>query len=377
MSSSMQTALGGYARSVSDALSHAFPTPSYLLPPSAGVDISDASIKWLVLERASYGRGLRVALFGEEPLAPGIVENGVIKDPAALAEALRKMRENLGGIACAHAALPEEPAYIFEMRVPKGTPRDQVMKLIEFEFEGRVPISPDISVFDYDSIEYDEKDMQIGVSVFPRDLAKSYADVFATAGMTLLSLEIESRSIARTICDNGDPLITLLVDFGRARSGFAVLKNGIPIFSSTVEVGGNAIDKALQEKLGLSVAQATHLKNEEGLYPEDGNKTPGMEMMVATASALGDEVARHFHYWDTRRNDRGDRMTPVSRVVLVGGSSNLSGLTDYIAGRVQAPTYRGDVWRRVCDYNEYIPPIDRRTSLQYATAIGLALRAFI
>ena len=67
-------------------------------------------------------------------------------------------------------------------------------------------------------------------------------------------------------------------------------------------------------------------------------------------------------------------MTPVGRVLLVGGSANLKGLPDYVAGRVQAQTERGDVWQNVASFDDYIPPIDRQHSLQYATAIGLALR---
>ena len=96
---------------------------------------------------------------------------------------------------------------------------------------------------------------------------------------------------------------------------------------------------------------------------------------LPTASALADEVTRHYHYWDTRRNDRGDRVTPVGKVILVGGNANLEGLPEYIAGRVQAPVERGDPWRHVADFNEYIPPIEKKIALQYATAIGLALRA--
>ena len=31
----------------------------------------------------------------------------------------------------------------------------------------------------------------------------------------------------------------------------------------------------------------------------------------------------------------------------------------------------------VCNFDEYILPINRRMSLQYATAVGLALRSFL
>ena len=103
-------------------------------------------------------------------------------------------------------------------------------------------------------------------------------------------------------------------------------------------------------------------------------KAPGIEALSSAASALADEVVRHYHYWDTRRDEHGERMTPIARVFLVGGTSNLRGLADYIAARVQAPTVRPDIWQNVCSFDEYIPPIDRPTSLQFATAVGLALR---
>jgi type IV pilus assembly protein PilM len=365
---------GGEA--VADLLVRAFPTPKFLLPPAAGIDISDASIKWIVL--APDRIGCRVERWGEEPLKEGTVVGGLVKDQAGFTAALSEVRKKLGGVTCAHAAFPEEAAYLFEMRVPEGTSHDQALRLIEFEFEGRVPITPESSVFDFDVIERaDGTEEEIGVAVSPRELAETYVALFEGAGITLLSLEVEARSIARAVTAPDDPTVTLLVDFGHARTGFAVLKRGVPIFSSTVEVGADAIVRALVGEFSFTPEQALAFMNEQGLAPEGGMKARGADAVVGVASALSDEVTRHYHYWDTRRNERGERMTPVSRIVLVGGASNLKGLTDYIAGRVQAPAVLGDVWQRVLDLDHSTPPIDRPTSLRYATAIGLALRSFV
>lgn len=364
-------------RAASRAFSRWFPAPAMLVPDAIGIDISDASIKWIVLDPLHETR--RVVSWGDVSLPDGVVVRGVVQDAEALASALREVRDHLGGSVCAHAALPEEAAYVFSMHVPEGTPHDQVLRMIEFEFEGRVPIKPTAAVYDFDVIlrHDDGEGEEIGVSVFPRDLAEEYVRAFALAGITLVSLEIEARSIGRAVSSGlSDEPITLLVDFGRARTGFAVLKHGIPIFTSTVEVGGDAIERMLIEKFSLSPEAAEAFRNERGLCSDD-KKSPEAEALVGTASALADEVARHFHYWDTRRNERGERMTPVGRVLLVGGSANLLGLPDYIASRVQAPTELGDVWQHVADFRSYIPPIDRRRSLQFATAIGLALRTFV
>ena len=350
-----------------------------------GVDISDASIKWVALSHPAGQNPLggasrgsrRVEAWGQEELAGGIVNSGVVHDVARLSEALRALKQKVPHISAVHAALPEEAAFVFSMSAPPGSTRQQILNMIEFEFETRVPIPPPAAVYDFDLIAPDgESPMQeIGVAVFPRDVAESYAQAFEDAGFSLLSLEIEARSIARAaVSPSANESIVLLVDFGMKRTGFAVLKHGIPIFTSTVEIGGEALDRALSEQMHLSPKQIEVWKNEQGLLPSEGTKSPGLEALSGAASSLGSEVARHFNYWDTRRNERGERVTPVSRVLLLGGSANMKGLGDYISGRVQAPVDRPNVWRNVCSFEEYIPPIERRTSLQYATAIGLALR---
>lgn len=362
------------AAAASRAITKWFPTPTLLYPHAAGIDISDASVKWLLL--APQGK---VLSWGEEPLAPGIVTNGTIHDVGALSEVLRKVRKNLHGIRYAHAALPEEAAYVFDTHVLAGTDYEQALRMIEFEFEGRVPIPPAAAVYDFDVIteHHDGAGEEIGVAVFPLDLARSYCDAFDAAGITLLSLELEASSIARAVTDHMRPdEITLVVDFGRERSGFALVKHGIPIFTSTVEVGGSIITRALVEKLQMSEADAEKFRNEQGLVPST-EKSAGVEAAAGAAAALADEVARHYHYWDTRRDEHGERMTPVGKIILVGGSSNLRGLADYIAGRVQAPVEVGDIWQNLISYDAYIPPIDKRRSLQYATAAGLALRSIL
>lgn len=357
------------------ALARAFPTPLFLLPPTVGIDISDTSAKWLALD--STGESRRVRTFGEIALTEGVVVGGIIKDPAALGDALRQLKQHVGGIEYVHAALPEEAVYVFSMHVPPRSRREQILQIIEFELEGRVPIPPSAAVYDYNIIEEHEGDagVEIAVAVFPRDLAESYAAAFERAGFILMSLELEARSIARAITSPApNEPITLLVDFGRARTGFAVLKRGIPIFTSTAEVGGNAVTRAVMQTLSLNEKKVEEFKNVSGLDTTAGSKRTGIEAVIGAASALADEVARYYHYWDTRRDDKGNRVTPVGRVVLVGGSSNLRGLPDYIAGRIQAPVEIGNVWHNICSFDDYIPPIDARTSLQYATCVGLALR---
>jgi type IV pilus assembly protein PilM len=357
------------------SLARLFPVPRYVTPRAAGIDITDASIKWVLLRQ--HSEHLRISSWGEIKLEPGIVENGIVKNVRALSDALASVREQLGGVRVAHAALPEKGAFVFSMNVPNSGP--EIGNLIEFELVGRVPVPVQQMVYDYDVIEERPgTGVEIAVVVFVRDVVEAYVRAFDAAGITLMSMEVEARSIARavTAADGSDP-VSLLVDSGKSRTGFAIIKRGHPIFTSTVDVGGKDLTRVVVETLSVSEDEAQVFKNEVGIIPKDPERKKATEALAKVAETLAAEIERHYRFWDTRRNEHGERVTPVEQVLLVGGSANLMGLDDFVAGKVHAYTERPNVWRHVASFDEYIPPIDFRTSLQYVTAVGLSLRGIL
>src|SRR3989338_4161735 len=120
-----------YIQKISHTMDRWFPTPRFLLPFAAGIDISDASIKWMSLKESA--KGFEIAAFGDKPLPSGVVVDGAIQDVEQLGTALASIKTELGGATAAHAALPEEAAYVFSMHVPAGSSRDQISQMVEFE----------------------------------------------------------------------------------------------------------------------------------------------------------------------------------------------------------------------------------------------------
>src|SRR3989338_185 len=207
---------------ISRLLDRWFPTPQFLLPNASGIDISDSSIKWITLEGEKGS--LRISSWGNQPLAAGIVIGGAVQNVEALTHALEEIKPHLLASA-AHAELQEEAAYVFGMQAPAKSDRKAILGMIEFELDGRVPIPPSAAVYDFNVIEETSEGIDIGISVFPREIAEHYATAFEGAGIDLLSLETEARSIARAVSSSeAQEPITLLADFGRARTGFAVVK---------------------------------------------------------------------------------------------------------------------------------------------------------
>jgi Tfp pilus assembly PilM family ATPase len=301
---------------------------------SCGVHISDDSIKWLTLS-SGEPRRRRVEAWGELPLAQGIVEGGVVRDLQALSAALRTVAAHIARGTVVHAALPQESGYVFAMRVPPGTSRTQARALIEFECGSRVPLRPSAAFYSFDAIRGQEKEGQeIGVVVFRREVSESYTAAFAAARIELASLELETRAAARAVVSHDPSESTIfLIDVGSARCHLALIKHGVPVFTATVEM----------------------------------TKEAG----IADLSA---DIGRYFSYWDTRRNARGERVTPIGRIVLVGEGAALEGFSEHIANHTRAAVEHGDIWRHVADFADYIPPIDRGTSFSFAVSAGLALR---
>lgn len=351
-----------------------FPVPHVLVPQGVGVDITDASIKWVSFSEGK--NGVRIKKYGSEKIPDGVVQAGAVRDSSALGTILAMLKKR-EGITHAHAALPEEGAYVFSMHVPPQSTRTHIQSMIEFELVNRVPIPPAQTVYDFDIVQTrEENGDEISVTVFPREIALGYVSAFARANIELLSLEIEARSIARAVSGRESDPVTLLVDCGLSRTGVAILKHSIPIFTSTVDIGGEHFTKALIESaVSANEVEAEVFKNEFGLETRDPVHQKGSAAVEKIAAALAEEIARHYRFWDTRRAEGNTRTPPVERVLLLGGSANLRGLPEYIAGKVQVETMRPNVWRNLFSFDEYIPPIEFRSSFQYATAIALAMRS--
>lgn len=353
---------------------HAFPPPALFVPPSIGVDVSDASIKWLGLSRDV--REHRVGVHGMGGVPLGVIEHGIIRDISTLTEALRSVRAAVEPIVHVHAALPEETGYVFGMRVPSTSDREEILHRIEFELEDHIPMPAGSASYDFDVLRStsDGTEIEIAVTAFPKDIPESYAAAFTAAGFELSSLEIESRSIGRAITPMGDGSTILSVDFGRDRSGLSILRGGIPVFTSTVDVGGETATRSLMQNLSMSEAEATAFKNEEGIFSKNQK---GVDAVLGVVAVLADEVERIRRYWDARKIDENKHTDPIERIVLVGGASNLHGLSEYLSGKARTEVIIPNVWQHVCSFDSCIPPIDKRNSFGFTTAIGLALRDIV
>lgn len=358
-------------RTQRDTLLSFFPPPRFLAMPAVGLDVSDYTIKFIEFVSRHHER--RVGRFGEISIERGINVNGEIKNPQALTDALRALREE-HHLEFVRLALPEEHGYVFETEVPATTMED-IRGSLEFKLEENVPIAPADAVIGYDVLKtvkpLKANHIPVTVSVFPRAHVESYAAMLRDAGLTPLSFEIEPQAIARAVVPQGDYRTYLVLDIGRERTGIEIVSGRVVQLAATISIGSEHFTRAL---LGddTSSEKAKEMKNTIGI---SGNASgEAHKELLGVLDRLAGETRRYVAYWDTHGEYTKTPNPPVVKILLCGGGANLAGLSEYLDVALGVPAAPADVWANAFSLEEYIPPIAFRDSLGYASAIGLALR---
>ncbi len=347
----------------------AFPPPRFLAMPAAGIDISDYSIKFMSFELR--GGGVEVAAFGKFDLPPGTVVNGDVKEPEVLAQQLGKLAHE-HRISFAHLCLPEEHAYLFQMEVPPAS-EGELGQMLEFHLKENVPLGPEEAIFDYIVVERPNNPAFVNVSVYPSQFIAQYMEVLHEANITPLSLEIEGQATARALVGRQNEGTHIIVDIGRSEASLTIVSSGIVTFTATLENGGDNLTQAIVNGLGVSYTEAERLKREVG-FVKTKEHDKLYKVLLPVVQTLADAVEKHVTYHQMHRTGSSSRT--VQRLILSGGNANIIGVAEYLESVLSMPVEIGNVWHNV--YPEgVVPPIHATQSLEYATAIGLALRSVV
>lgn len=344
--------------------------------PATGVDISDTSLKYVSFKPTMDKSKERVLKdWGDITIPSGVVERGTVLDQKQLAAVLKEFK-SLTNAEYVRLSLPEERAYLFETEVKSNLPLKEVRGLLEFRLEENVPIPSKDVVFDYTILpsESDEKNTTVSVAAYARETIQAYFDACMEAGLRPLTFEVEAQAMARAMIPKNVASTAMIVDFGKTRTGIGIVSKGTLMYTSTIDIGGEGLSQVLRKVLGdKTESELTRIKNAEGLI-RGVDSAEVRDALLSTVSVIKDEISTRMQYWNLR-NGVGSRR--IETVLLCGGSSNLLGLPEYLTESLGVAAVRGNVWENSFSLENSIPPIDKRHSYGYASAIGLALRSIV
>jgi len=355
-------------------LEKVLPPPTYILMPSTGVDISDTSLKYIRFAPAArVGTKRQLEVWGEIDIPEGVLNRGLVTDPKKLAEVLREFKIKTGADQI-RVSLPEERAYLFETEIKRSTPASEIRSLLEFRLEENVPIPAREAFFDYAILANATTDqtLKVVVAAYSRETILNYYDACIEANLNPVSFEVEAQAMNRAVLPEGTTGTHILVDFGKTRTGIGIVSEGILLYTSTIDFGGNQLSDILRKELGEKTeVELTIIKNTQGLI-KGVDDTRCYDALISTISVIKDELATRIQYWNVADGSALQRQ--IRSVILCGGSVNLKGLPEYLEETLKIETKRADVWQNAFSFDDVIPPIDLRHSYGYATAIGLALK---
>lgn len=358
-------------------LSTLIPPPTYIMMPSYGVDISDTSLKYICFDNKNKP-GLKHQLkdWGEVDIPSGVLARGQVLDPKSLTKVLTEFKAKTNA-SYIRVSLPEERAYLFETEIKRNTSDKEIRGILEFRLEENVPIPAKEAFFSYDILENEttERTIKVVVAAYARETILAYHEACLAAGLTPIAFEVEAQAMARSVLADSFHDSAMLVDFGKTRTGVGIVHDGVLMYTSTIDFGGNELSASLRKVLGdVPEAELTRIKNTEGLIKGIENSN-SYEALISTMSVIKDELVTRVQYWHSRDHDLKRRR--IKKIILCGGSSNLKGLPEYFTEAIGITTERGSVWQNAFSTDNFIPPIDLRHSYGYATAIGLALPKII
>ena len=356
-------------------LSNILPPPIFLTMPCVGVDISDTSLKYVSFHTATRSSTQRkIKQWGDISIPNGIVQRGQVMDVQKLVSVLKEFKAATKA-EFIRVSLPEEKAYLFETTIKPNTPLKEIRGLLEFRLEENVPIPSKDVYFDYLllSDESDKKSVEVAVAAYPKETIQKYYDACVEADLKPVSFEVEAQAVARAVVPEDVKGATMLVDFGKTRTGIGIVYKNVLLYTSTIDIGGDALSQALRKVLGSDVAEEelTNLKNTQGLV-RGKDSAEVHDTLISTISVIKDELATRMQYWHLRNGSSAERR--ISSVLLSGGSSNLKGLPAYLTESLNVPCVQANVWENTFSLETTVPPISLRKSFGYATAVGLALK---
>ena len=319
------------------------------------------------------------------PLDHGIVVGGELRDPEALAVALRDFfkRHNLPKrgirLGIANNRIGVSTFEVTGIADPK-----QLGNAIRFRAQEVLPIPLEEAVLDYQVLsegvtEDGQPFSRVLLVVAYRELVDRYVHACEKAGLQIVGIDLEAFALLRAVAEPHDPLqnsergALVAVSVGHDRSTFAVSDGRICEFTRVLEWGGWSLNVAIARALDISPTEAEPIKRTLSFVtPTTAPDGFGEEQFAAALEAarrqlqtFARELVSSLQYYQNQPGSLG-----ISEIVLTGGTTHLIGLSAELERLIGVPVRVADPFARVT-VSKKVGELEQSGS--FAIAIGLGI----
>ena len=340
-----------------------------------GLDIGSTAVR--AAEVSVGGGQASVLRAAQVKVAEGAVENGEVREPDAVAEALRelwavgkfKSKQVVMGVG-------NQRVVVREIGLP-WLPEKELRDSLGFQVQEFIPMSVDDVVLDFDTLgEFEQEGRRmIRILLVAAQRVMVDALVAGATGAKLepVGLDLVPFALVRAVgvSNEGMDLETsdeeAVIDVGSHVTNICVHANGVTRFVRILPSGGRDVTLAIARTLGVEDDVAERLKKGEDVpdvSPTEEVRTTAM----SRAGSFVDEIRSSLEFYTAQA--QGSR---VGRVLITGGGSKLDGLLELLDQRIPVPVERGRVFQRAVPKLELDERALSEAEPVLAVAIGLAL----
>lgn len=340
---------------------------------SIGLDLSDLSVKVVQLEKSD--NKIKIRSFGAAAMPSGIMANGEILKKEGVVLAIKKALEKAGPVRMRTkeviCSLPETKAFLRIINLPKMK-KEEVAEAIKWEMEANIPLSIDQVYFDWQILENnpsrDPEKMDILVVAVSQKSINEILETLEAAGLEVVGLEIESIAQARSLIKDDDTETNLIIDLGDRRTSFLILLGNVPCFTSSVPLSGSSLTDSISKAMNVSLREAEEIKIKYGIgsFTQKDILFKSVEPVLEN---LASEIDKSIDFYINSLR----YSTAINKIIICGGGANTKGIIPYLSEKLDKEVELGNPWINF-SLNEELPLISRKASVQYSTAIGLALK---
>jgi type IV pilus assembly protein PilM len=270
-------------------------------------------------------------------------------------------------------ALPENRVYTKVIDMPLLSDKE-LSSAIYWEAEQYIPASLDTMNLDWSILRKPQNNdpankMQVLLVAAPINIIKRYQKILELAGLSVVGIETEILSVIRSVVASNKFPTTLIMNIGALTTSLSIVQNGIILFTYITPFGGIALTRAIAADFGFPLPQAEEYKKMYGLSDKNFGGKISTAIHPVLSSIVAEVKKAITFYSDKYKNE-----SPISQLLLVGGSANLPGINGYFVENVGLETVIGNPWTML--NIQGVPKELEQLGSEFAVSIGLALKEY-
>ncbi len=336
-----------------------------------GLDIGSRTIK--AAEALETKGGWTLKSFGSVELAPGAIEEGVVKDPQVVADTIRELF-GLYNIKQSNVAISIGGYSVIVKNITvQNMPEERLYESINFEAEQYIPFDINDVNLDFHILgesDHNSNQMNVLLVAAKKDMIDDYINVIDMAGLNLGVIDIDAFALQNAYDINYTDIDdnVAVIDIGAGKTSLNILKGHVSVFMRDVSLGCMQINQKIATMLNCSMAEAEDIK-----LSGNPDKISANDLKQIESSVVSDwcnEIRRALDFFYSTNPD-----DPIKEIVLSGGGANIQEFRESLSIQTSAevkiinPFQIFDTKKYNIDsaYLEKIAP-------QAAIAMGLAVR---